>query len=121
MATKPIAENADPVMKNAAMAADQLAKTLAELRAVLATVNRGDGAVQKLLADPALYHNLNDAAVSLSRTLLRTEKIAADLQVFADKIARRPESLGAGGVVRPNSGLKESPAAGNVSPFPPNK
>jgi hypothetical protein len=26
--------------------------------------------------------------------------------VFADKVARHPESLGVGGVVRPGSGLK---------------
>ena len=120
LATKPIAENAEPVMKNIAAASDQLAKALAEVRQTLAVVNRADGTLQKALGDPALYNNLNEAAASLGRTLIRAEKVALDLQVFADKIARRPESLGVGGAVRPNTGLKESPTAPlPVQPLPP--
>ncbi len=110
-ATKPIAENADQIVKNVNLTADQLAKTLVEVRETLRTLNRADGTLQKLIADPMLYNQVNDAAVSLTRTLLRAEKIAADLQVFADKIARRPESLGIGGAIRPNAGLKEAPSS----------
>ena len=39
----------------------------------------------------------------------RAEKITRDLEVFADKIARRPELIGVGGAVRPSSGLKDLP------------
>ncbi len=110
-ATKPIAENADQIVKNINVTADQLAKTLGEVRETLRTVNRGDGTLQKVLTDPLLYNQLNDATLVLTRTLVRAEKIAADLQVFADKIARRPESLGIGGAIRPNAGLKEAPSS----------
>lgn len=110
-ATKPIAENADQIVKNVNLTADQLAKTLAEVRETLRIVNRSDGTLQKVISDPALYNQLNDSAVSLTRTLMRAEKIAADLQVFADKIARRPETIGVGGVLRPSAGLKEAPSA----------
>lgn len=110
-ATKPIADNADQIVKNVNITAEQLARTLSEVRETLRMVNRGDGTLQKVLNDPMLYNQLNDSAVALTRTLMRAEKIAADLQVFADKIARRPESLGIGGAIRPNSGLKESPSA----------
>jgi phospholipid/cholesterol/gamma-HCH transport system substrate-binding protein len=110
-ATKPLAENADQIVKNVNVTADQLAKTLAEVRETLRVLNRADGTLQKVLNDPMLYNQLNDSAVSLTRTLMRAEKIAADLQVFADKIARRPESLGIGGAIRPNAGLKEAPSA----------
>src|SRR5205085_607705 len=120
LATRPFAENADPIVKNAAVAMDQLAKALTEVRETLRAVNRGDGTLQKALADPSLYNNLNDAAASLNRTLIRAEKIAQDLQVFADKIARRPETIGVGGAVRPSAGLKESPTAPSpTTPLPP--
>ena len=100
--------------------ADQLSKTLAEVRETLRAVNRADGTLQKVLTDPALYNSLNDSAASLTRTLLRVEKIAQDLQVFADKVARRPEVIGVGGAVRPSAGLKESPNAPlQVQPFAP--
>jgi phospholipid/cholesterol/gamma-HCH transport system substrate-binding protein len=119
-ATKPLADQSGPVLQNVAVAADQLAKTLAEARQTLAMVNRADGTLQKVLADPALYNHLNEAAISLQRTLVRAEKIAADLQVFADKVARRPEMIGIGGAVRPSTGLKESPGAAlPVQPLPP--
>lgn len=110
-ATKPFAENADQIVKNVNVTADQLAKTLSEVRETLRIVNRSDGTLQKVINDPALYNQLNDSAVALTRTLMRAEKIAADLQVFADKIARRPETIGIGGAIRPSAGLKESPSA----------
>lgn len=119
-ATKPLGENAGPLLQNASVAADQLAKTLAEVRQTVQTLNRGDGTAARLLSDPALYNQLNESAVTLTRTLQRAERVAADLQVFADKIARRPESIGVGGAVRPNTGLKESPTAPLPGgPFPP--
>jgi hypothetical protein len=41
----------------------------------------------------------------------RAEKITRDLEVFADKIARRPELIGVGGAFRPSSGLKDLPGS----------
>ena len=32
-----------------------------------------------------------------------------DFETFADKLARHPEALGIGGVVRPGTGLKDPP------------
>ena len=123
VATRPLAENSDQIVKNVSVAADQLAKTLLEVRETLRVVNRGDGTLQKLIADPSLFNNLNDSAASLNRTLLRAEKIAQDLQVFADKVARRPEVIGVGGALRPSAGLKESPTTPSpeapLGPVPP--
>jgi phospholipid/cholesterol/gamma-HCH transport system substrate-binding protein len=126
MASKPIAENADQIVKNINVTSEQLARTLAEVRETLRAVNRSDGTLQKVITDPALYNQLNESAVALTRTLMRAEKIATDLQVFADKVARRPETIGVGGVLRPSGGLKESPTASTPerpilpTPLPPN-
>jgi phospholipid/cholesterol/gamma-HCH transport system substrate-binding protein len=120
LATRPLAENSEQIVRNVTVAADQLAKTLMEVRETLRALNRGDGTLYKVISDPTLFNNLNDAAVSLTRTLMRAERIAQDLQVFADKIARRPEVIGIGGAVRPSVGLKESPTAPlPTAPLPP--
>lgn len=120
LATKPLAENSEQVTKNINVAAEQLAQTLTEVRETLRVLNRADGSLQKVISDPTLYHNLTEATATLSRTLLRAEQIAQDLQVFADKVARRPETIGVGGALRPSAGLKESPQAPSPSaPLPP--
>lgn len=75
----------------------------------LARVLDQDGTVQRLLKDPSLYNNLNDAACLLVRGMPRLERILKDLETFADKLARHPELLGVRGAVRPSEGLKEPP------------
>lgn len=121
-ATRPFAEGAGPIVQSARellanlnAASDQLNKALTEVQQTLKLVNRQDGTLQRVLTDPSLYANLNASAAGAAQVLARAEAVARDLQVFADKIARRPEVLGVGGAVRGNSGLKESPLA----PLPP--
>lgn len=109
--TKPLGDRSEALVKDVADSAGQLNKVLAEVREVVRAFGRGDGTAQKLLSDPALYHNLDAASVALARVLTRADKIAKDLEVFADKVARRPELIGVGGAVRPSSGLKDSPFA----------
>ncbi len=118
-ATKPIADNAEPVMKNIAAAAENLSKTLVDARSAIAGFNKAEGSFGKILNDPQLYNQLVDAASNLNRTLIRAEKIAKDLEVFADKVARKPETIGIGGALRPSTGLKESPTAPlGLTPYP---
>ncbi len=129
-ATKPLADNAEPFARNAAKAAEELATTAAEVRKVLGQLSKSEGTLGKVVNDPQLYNQLVDAAANLTRTLARAEKIAKDLEVFADKVARKPETIGVGGALRPSTGLKESPfaplpnstpnpASGGVRPLPP--
>ncbi len=75
----------------------------------LARVLDQDGTVQRLLKDPSLYNNINDAACLLLRGMPRIERILKDMETFADKLARHPELLGVRGAVRPSEGLKEPP------------
>lgn len=118
-ASGPIADGASDIVKNINLASLQLAQTLGELRAVIGQVGNRDGTVSKLLTDPSFYQNINEAAASLTRTLIRAERVAKDLEVFADKVARRPETIGLGGALRPSTGLKNSPnAASNGPVFP---
>src|SRR5262249_3532846 len=115
-ATKPMAERSGAIMKNLDESTERLNRTLTEVESLLRALNQGDGSLRRFLADPALYNNLNEAAYLLTRLMPRLERILHDFEVFADKIARHPESLGVGGVVSPSSGLKESPTRSSLRP-----
>lgn len=110
-ATKPLADRSANITRNVDESADKLNRLLTDIRNLLLGVNQGDGTVRRLLTDPSLYNNLNDAACMLVRIMPRVDRILHDFEVFADKVARHPESLGVRGAVSPSSGLKESPAA----------
>ena len=125
-ATKPIADAAPGVVtdvqsaaKNVAQAGEQVNAAIAEIRKLVSgftgQATGGSGTVQKLISDPGLYNNLNQTVVNVNQVIIRLDKVTRDLEVFADKVARRPESLGVSGIVRPNTGLKEPP----TQPLPP--
>lgn len=104
--TKPMADRSDVIMKNLDESTDKLNKTLSDVQELLRAFGRSNGTVAKLVNDPDLYNNLNDITCMLARMMPRVERMLRDFEVFADKVARHPESLGVGGVVRPGSGLK---------------
>jgi ABC-type transporter Mla subunit MlaD len=115
-ASKPLADRSDSVMRNLDEGAVRLNQAMIELRELMRVVGQSDGTLRRFLDDPALYNNLNDASCGLARLMPRIERILRDMEVFADKIARHPESLGLGGVVTPSSGLKTVPASGTSGP-----
>jgi phospholipid/cholesterol/gamma-HCH transport system substrate-binding protein len=110
-ATKPMADRSEKIFKNMEETTDQLNKALGEARELMRLIGRGDGTLQKLLTDPCLYNNLNDTAYMVNKLMPRLDRILRDVEIFADKIARHPEALGVGGVVRPGNGLKSPPTA----------
>lgn len=108
-ASKPFADRSDSILRNLDDSTANLNKTLVDLREIFQALARNDGTLQRLLSDPQLYHNINDTATAVNRLLPRVDRILRDVEVFADRIARHPEALGLGGVVRPSTGLKSSP------------
>jgi len=107
--TKPLAVKSESLVASVTESAEQLSKALTEVRGLLQMFGKGNGTIQKLLTDQTVYQNLDDAAGSLARVMARADKISRDLEVFSDKIARRPELIGIGGAVHPSSGLKDLP------------
>lgn len=108
-ASKPLAERAPSLLRNLDEASLRLNQTLSEVQQLLRGSAPGGGTVQRFLTDPSLYNRLEEAACRLNRLLPRLDHILQDVEIFADKIARHPESLGLGGVLRPGTGLKETP------------
>jgi ABC-type transporter Mla subunit MlaD len=99
------------VLRNLDTASDSLNRMFGSVADALGPLGRGGdgGTIQKFFSDPSLFNNLNEAACMITKTMPRLDRILRDVEVFADKIARHPESLGVGGAVRPSAGLKEGP------------
>jgi ABC-type transporter Mla subunit MlaD len=109
--SKPLAERSAVMVRDIGDSASQLNKVLGEVREVIRVFGRENGTIQKLLTEPGVYNNLDAAAAELAKVLARADKIGRDLEVFADKVARRPELIGVGGALRPSTGFKDSPFA----------
>lgn len=116
---RPLGERGESIIKNVDESTDKLNRTLGDFRDLMQNVGRSDGSLQRLLTDPSLYNNLNETSCTINRLMPRMDRILRDVEIFADKIARHPESLGVGGVVRPGSGLKEAPTPYKIIPTYP--
>jgi ABC-type transporter Mla subunit MlaD len=117
-ATGPLAERAPRLLQNLETGSEQFTRAILDVRDMLKEITRADGSFQRFLSDPALYNNLNCTAESIARLMPSIQRVLRDIEVFADKIARHPESLGVGGAVRPSAGLKESPGSSTPRPRP---
>lgn len=115
--TTPLSENVGPLTRNLTDISSQATFFLTDVRELLRGAARGEGSVQKLLTDPALYNNLNSIVVNVNRLGPSLERILHDAEVFADKLARHPELLGIRGAIRPDSGLKETPHVPTAYPY----
>jgi phospholipid/cholesterol/gamma-HCH transport system substrate-binding protein len=105
-ATKPFADRSDRIMKNLDESTEKLNKTMTELRDLMRLASQEDGTLRRLIVDPSLYNHLDQAAFLVVKLMPQVAQILCDFGLFADKIARHPEALGLGGVVRPDSGIK---------------
>lgn len=113
-ATKPFAERSDTILRNLDSALYQLNRTLSTVGEAIGPIGRADGTISRLFTDPSLFNNLNQAVMTVACLGPRLDRILKDIEVFADKIARHPESIGLGGAIRPSAGLKDMP-----TPQPP--
>jgi phospholipid/cholesterol/gamma-HCH transport system substrate-binding protein len=108
--TKPFYDRSPVILKNLDESTATLNKVLNDFRDLTRDIARSEGTLQKLVSDPSLYNHLNDSAAMVTKILPRLDRILCDVEIFADKLARHPELIGIGGVVRPGSGLKEAPS-----------
>jgi len=106
---KPVGDRSDRILRNLDESLGKLNQTMGDVQALMRAVDKADGTIRRLLTDPSLYNNLDNAALLVTRLVPRLDRILKDVEVFADKLARHPESIGLGGVVRPGSGLKNPP------------
>jgi phospholipid/cholesterol/gamma-HCH transport system substrate-binding protein len=109
-AIKPLGESTPKLLQSLEDSSTSINRMIGDVRDLMRDLARSDGTLQRLVTDPSLYHNLNESACMVTRVLPRLDRILADMEIFADKLARHPEAIGLGGVVRPGNGLKEAPS-----------
>jgi len=107
--TKPYADRGDTTARNLDESLAKLNRTLTDLNQLVQAVGQSDGTFNKLLTDPSLYNNLDAVACQAAKAAPLISLILKDVEIFTDKLARHPESIGLGGLVRPGSGLKDPP------------
>ncbi len=105
-ATQPLAANADQIAQRTQHMVAELDRLATQLNRFAEVVLKEDGTLQRFASDPRLYENLNRSAAGLSLLLENLRPVVADLQVFADKVARHPELIGVRGALRGSSGVK---------------
>jgi phospholipid/cholesterol/gamma-HCH transport system substrate-binding protein len=109
-ASKPIADRSESIARNLDESLIKSNRALDEVNALFRAIDQNDSTLRRVLVDPSLYNHLDEAACMLAKLMPRMDRILKDLETFADKLARHPEAIGLGGVVRPGSGLKDPPA-----------
>lgn len=119
-ATMPLAEGSDVIVRKLSGSLVQLESLLTELNQFSQVVNSKEGSLQKFVADPSLYKNLERSAAALSVLMENANPVLHDLRVFTDKVARHPEVLGVSGAMRGSTGIKDSEVqpAGFNTPAP---
>jgi phospholipid/cholesterol/gamma-HCH transport system substrate-binding protein len=105
-ATKPLSDRSGAIARNLEESTARLNRTLYDVQEAMRVFFRTDGTLQRLLTDPGLYNHLDEAACLLTQVLPHVDRAVKDLELFADKVARHPETIGLGGLVYPSSGLK---------------
>lgn len=104
----PYMNRSESTSRNLDESTAKLNRMLTDLSGFKNTLDQ-DGTIQRLLKDPSLYANLNEAACMVVRSIPRLDRILKDFETFADKLARHPELLGVRGAIRPSEGLKQPP------------
>ena len=108
--TKPYSDRSETTSRNLDESLAKLNRTLTDLNQMVQAIGQSNGTFNKLLTDPSLYNNLDAVACQAAKAAPLISLILKDVEIFTDKLARHPESIGLGGLVRPGSGLKDPPA-----------
>lgn len=90
--------------------AETLELLMGELLTLTTALNSQEGTLGRLVRDPELYDNLNDAVSNLEDLSRRLRPVVDNARVFSDKIARHPEVLGVRGALQQSPGTKGVPS-----------
>lgn len=104
--TKPLGERGDEVIRNVERATARIDELFLELGDFTRTLNDSRGSLNRIIEDPELYENLNEAVVNINELSRDLKPIMKDVRAFTDKAARHPEKLGIRGLISPSSGIK---------------
>jgi phospholipid/cholesterol/gamma-HCH transport system substrate-binding protein len=114
--TGPFADRSDRLSRDLEQSLDRLNHLLGDFNALMRVLDQCDSTLRRFLTDPSLYIHLDEAVCGVGKLTPQISRILKDFETFADKLARHPEAIGLGGVVRPGSGLKGPPTPPQIPP-----
>lgn len=117
--TEPVGRRGEQMVDKLDSSLSNIDLLLTELNRFARVINQNDGSLQKFVANPALYDNLERSSQSIAVLMKNMEPVMRDLREFSDKVARNPELLGVGGAVRPSTGLKDQEMLNSRRPGSP--
>lgn len=94
---------------------------ISEVKGLFKGLTEGEGALKKFLNDPTVYYRIDQILVGVVQQIPTIARIMNNAEIFMDKLARHPEALGLGGVVRPGSGIKDNPPSQGGIRVPPQR
>ena len=116
--TEALGDNGPQIAEALAVAAKEFERSLSQLSEFARSLNNPDGSVGQLLNDPEFFQSLNSTIKNADQTIKNIERITVQLQpilkdvnVFSDKIARKPSLLGLQGVLDRSPPTKGIPDA----------
>jgi ABC-type transporter Mla subunit MlaD len=115
----PFADRSERLARDLEQVLDRVNHTLGDVNALMRVLDQADGTLRRFLTDPSLYIHLDQVVCGITQLTPRIDRILKDFETFADKLARHPEAIGLGGVVRPGTGLKDPPTPPRGPGFPP--
>jgi ABC-type transporter Mla subunit MlaD len=116
---KTLGQRVNTILVNLDEASDKANRTFTDVRELVRVIGQADGTFNRILTDPSLYNHVDEVVCMIGKVVPRLDRILKDVETFADKLARHPESLGIGGALRPSSGLKDPPTPSYYPPGPP--
>ena len=107
--TRDLGEQGPVMIERLERGSENLELLLAQMYAFSQALNSQDGTLGRLIRDPQLYENLNEAVANIEQVTRDLKPVVRDARVFSDKIARHPELLGVRGAMKQSSGTKGAP------------
>ena len=107
--TRDLGEQGPVMIERLERGSENLELLLAQMYAFSQALNGEEGTLGRLIRDPQLYENLNQAVANIEQVSRDLKPVVRDARVFSDKIARHPELLGVRGAIGQSSGTKGAP------------
>ncbi len=104
--TGPLGERGEEIVNRVDRSVGQLDELLGIMSDFGRKLNSGQGSLNKLMNDPALYDSLVASAKNVQCVTQELKPIISDVRIFTDRIARHPEVIGLGGAIRKSPGTK---------------
>ncbi|MDX1962954.1 MAG: MlaD family protein [Pirellulales bacterium] len=88
--TKPLGDRGEQIVANVDQSVARLNELVGQVETFSRRLNSDQGTVGRLLNDPALYQQLNEAAANINDVSKRLRPIVEDARILTDRLARNP-------------------------------